>query len=48
LGTADPYGLTAFNAVGAYLTDLIPGYSFDPALVGSDEACPIDAHGVFK
>ncbi len=48
LGTAEPYGLTAFNAVGAYLTDQIPGYSFDPSLVGNDEACPIDASGVFK
>jgi hypothetical protein len=31
LGTAGPYGLTAFNAVGAYLTDQIPGYDFDPS-----------------
>jgi hypothetical protein len=48
LGTARPYGLTAFNAVGAYLTAQIPGYSFDPSLVGDDEACPLDAHGAFK
>jgi hypothetical protein len=48
LGTAGPYNLTAFNAVGAYLTDQIPGYQFDPSLVGNDDACPIDAYGVFK
>ena len=48
LGTAGPYGLTAFNAVGAYLTDQIPGYHFDPSLLGNDQACPIDAHGAFK
>jgi hypothetical protein len=52
LGTAGPYGLTAFNAVGAYLTDQIPGYSFDPSLIeanlGDDITCPIDAFGVFK
>jgi hypothetical protein len=45
-----PYGLNAFNATGAFLTDNIPGYDFDPARVDeSDEtACPIDNHGVFK
>jgi hypothetical protein len=48
LGTAGPYGLTAFNAVGAYLTSLIPGYQFDPSLVGDETACPIDAFGKFK
>jgi hypothetical protein len=48
LGTAGPYDLTAFNAVGAYLTDQIPGYQFDPSLVGSDDACPVDAHGQLK
>lgn len=51
LGTAGPYDLTAFNAVGAYLTDLIPGYKFDSSLVTSadeDAACPLDAHGAFK
>jgi hypothetical protein len=48
LGTAGPYGLTAFNAVGAYLTSLIPGYSFDPTLVGTSDACPLDAHGNLK
>lgn len=35
----------AFNAVGAYLTNLIPGYYFDPSLVGTSDACPLDAHG---
>jgi hypothetical protein len=48
LGTAGPYGLTAFNAVGAYLTEQIPGYQFDPNLIGDEQACPIDAHGAFK
>jgi hypothetical protein len=45
-----PYGLNAFNAVGAYLTNLIPGYQFDlnKALLGDDESCPIDHHGNFK
>jgi len=37
-----------FNAVGAYLTDQIPGYAFDSSLVGSSDACPLDAHGNFK
>jgi hypothetical protein len=43
-----PYGLNAVNATGAFLTDQIPGYSFDPALVGKEEACPIDNDGDFK
>jgi len=37
-----------FNAVGAYLTNLIAGYSFDPALVGTEDSCPLDAFGNFK
>jgi hypothetical protein len=45
---SDPYGLNAFNATGAFLTDQIPGFSFDPALVGKENACPIDNHGNFK
>jgi hypothetical protein len=45
--TAQTQG-AAFNAVAAYLTDLIPGYEFDESLVGSDDACPLDAHGNFK
>ena len=48
LGTAGPYDLTAFNAVGAYLTDQIPGYQFDPTLVGTSDSCPLDAHGDSK
>ncbi|WP_162373938.1 hypothetical protein [Pseudoxanthomonas sangjuensis] len=48
-GAADaPYGLNAFNATGAYLTDQIPGFHFDPALVGAEDACPIDNHGNYK
>jgi hypothetical protein len=38
----------AFNAVGGYLTGLIPGYFFDPGLVGTEDSCPIDAFGRFK
>lgn len=44
----DPYGLNAFNATGAFLTDQIPGFHFDPALIGVEQACPIDNHGNFK
>lgn len=42
--------LNAFNAVGAFLTDHIPGYTFDPAvmLAGGSDACPIDNFGNFK
>lgn len=43
-----PYGLNAFNATGAFLTGQIPGYHFDPALIGNEMACPIDNHGNFK
>jgi hypothetical protein len=47
--TQPPYAaLNPFNAVGAWATDQIPGYQFDPTLVGNDQACPIDAHGAFK
>jgi hypothetical protein len=42
-----PYGLNAFNATGAFLTDQIPGFFFDPALVGLDR-CPINNAGEFK
>lgn len=45
---SDPYGLNAFNATGAFLTDQIPGFNFDPDLIGNEEACPIDNHGNFK
>ena len=49
-GAAAPFGLNAFNAAGAYLSDQIPGYHFDPALVGGNESdtCPIDNHGNWK
>jgi hypothetical protein len=44
--------LNAFNATGAYLTDLIPGYAYDPGLLNADEdesdTCPIDHFGTFK
>jgi hypothetical protein len=44
------YALNAFNATGAFLTNLIPGYQFDFAVMqaGSDDACPIDHFGNFK
>lgn len=42
--------LKAFNAAGAFLTDHIPGFTFDPAtmLAGGSDACPIDHFGNFK
>jgi hypothetical protein len=50
-----PYGLNAFNATGAFLTDNIPGYDFDNALFvqaqttgETDTMCPIDHFGNFK
>jgi hypothetical protein len=43
-----PYGLNAFNATGAFLTEQIPGFHFDPDLIGAENACPIDNHGNFK
>ena len=45
---SDPYGLNAFNATGAFLTGQIPGFHFDPDLVGAENACPIDNHGNYK
>ncbi len=48
---APPYGLNAFNATGAFLTDQIPGFHFDPSLIDDKDnelACPIDNHGNFK
>ena len=44
------YALNAFNATGAALTDLIPGYQFDwdVMMAGSSDACPIDHFGNFK
>ena len=42
--------LNAFNATGAFLSDNIPGFDYDPALLTQDESntCPIDHHGNFK
>lgn len=42
--------LNPFNAVGAFLTDHIPGHSFDPDIMvaGGSDACPIDHFGNFK
>lgn len=45
---AAPYGLNAFNATGAALTNRIPGFDFDPDLIGAENACPIDNHGNYK
>jgi hypothetical protein len=52
---SDPFGLNAFNATGAFLTDQIPDYVFDPELYDlpnddprREQACPIDKHGNFK
>jgi len=44
------YALNAFNATGAALTDLIPGYRFDwdVMVAGGSDACPIDHFGNFK
>lgn len=44
------YALNAFNATGAALTNLIPGYQFSWATMtaGGSDACPIDSHGNFK
>jgi hypothetical protein len=47
-GPDNPYGLNAFNATGAFLTDQIPGYTFDPDKIGAEDACPIDNAGNFK
>jgi hypothetical protein len=48
--TSGPFGLTPFNATGAFLTDNIPGFDFDPSFVQDDDSqtCPIDSHGNFK
>lgn len=50
-GTCFPsFPMNPFNATGAFLTDNIPGYRFDPAFVDQNESdtCPIDHHGNFK
>lgn len=46
-----PYGLNAFNATGAFLTDNIPGYDFSleaMQLNNESDTCPIDHHGNYK
>jgi hypothetical protein len=42
--------LSPFNATGAFLSDHIPGYTYDPALLSADDStsCPIDHFGNFK
>lgn len=44
------YALNAFNATGAALTNLIPGYHFDWDVMtaGGSNACPIDNFGNYK
>jgi hypothetical protein len=44
------YQLNAFNAVGAFLTNNIPGYQFNWGVMvaGGSDACPIDHFGNFK
>jgi hypothetical protein len=45
------HALNAYNAVGAYLTQLLPNHDFDFSLMSADdatEACPIDHHGNLK
>ena len=44
------YALNAFNAVGAFLTNNVPGYKFDWDVMqaGGSDACPIDHFGHFK
>ncbi len=39
--------LNAFNATGAFLTSAA-GFTFDPGLIGNDDACPIDHFGHLK
>jgi hypothetical protein len=50
--TDGPFGLTPFNATGAFLTNNIPGFAFDIGLLqsGADDSqtCPIDHFGHFK
>jgi hypothetical protein len=46
-----PYGLNAFNATGAFLTNNIPGFDFsvDAMLLNNEsDTCPIDNHGNLK
>jgi hypothetical protein len=48
--TSGPYNLTPFNATGAFLTNNIPGFDFDPSFMEFDDSqtCPIDHFGNFK
>lgn len=48
VGGSGGFVLNAFNATGAFLTDNIPGYHFDPSLMSASEACPIDHWGNYK
>lgn len=46
-GTAVSCELNAFNATGAYLTNLLPGFEFSCTVMqtGGEDACPIDNFG---
>ncbi len=48
--TSGPYGLTPFNATGAFLSNSIPGYQFDAGFMQYDDSqtCPIDHFGNWK
>jgi hypothetical protein len=53
VGTFKGWAANPFNLTGAWLTDQIPGYTFDPDLADPDNpdnevACPIDNHGTYK
>jgi hypothetical protein len=44
-----PYGLNAFNATGAYLTDSLDGYSFSTTdYAAHSDTCPVDSFGNLK
>ena len=45
IGSFYGWNANAFNLTGAWLTDQLEDYHFDPNLVGRDDACPIDHHG---
>jgi hypothetical protein len=49
-GTGVECPLNAFNATGAYLTNLVSGVQFDCDVMLADdgEACPLDSFGNFK
>lgn len=49
-GTCAVPQMNAFNATGAFLTDNIPGYHFDPSFMSGDDSqtCPLDHFGNFK